>query len=78
MMLVLPYMENGKSHLDKKIWSNVFYSSHEVNIANVPSGYTLKPHYQKALDDESKNTVKVNSIPYCSIMSLLLYTSVGW
>ena len=33
--------------------------SHEVNIASIPSGYTLKPHYHIILDDESENMIKV-------------------
>ena len=36
--------------------------SHEVNVASVPSGYTLKPHYRTILDDEKENYVKVCSV----------------
>ena len=38
---------------------NTEFSSHEVNIASIPSGYTLKPHYHKMLDDENENIMKV-------------------
>ncbi|XP_065910466.1 inositol 1,4,5-trisphosphate-gated calcium channel ITPR1-like [Dysidea avara] len=35
---------------------------HEVNVASVPSGYTLKPHYRTILDDEKENYVKAGSV----------------
>lgn len=62
MTLALPYLENGKSYnLTKhiRVVDSPLHLSHEINIASMPSGYTLKPHYQAILDGESENIIKV-------------------
>ena len=62
MTLALPYLENGNLNRHSKhmhVSDSLLHLSHEVNIANIPSGYTLKPHCRVILDDESENIIKV-------------------
>lgn len=65
MTLALPYLENGESYnLTRhnkhiRVVDSPLHLSHEINIASMPSGYTLKPHYQAILDGESENIIKV-------------------
>ena len=62
-------MEIGKpyNHNINKQPNFLVHLSHEVNIASVPSSYTLKPYHHAILDDECENLVKV--IHSCEIMT---------